>query len=75
MMALMHNSKQVPAEWQIKAPPDHGDLSCFRCEPEQGILQPEQKQLLKVTLQAYDPLPQCAELLKPLRCNPVYGLM
>ena len=48
MMALMHNSKQVAAEWQVKSPSDHGDYSCFKCEPEQGILPPGQKQLLKV---------------------------
>ena len=53
MMVLMHNSKEVPAEWQIKAPSDAGtaaDWSYFKCDPQQGLLPPGQKQLLKVSL-------------------------
>ena len=52
-MVLMHNTREVPAEWQIKAPADAGaavDWSYFKCEPEQGLLPPGQKQLLKVSL-------------------------
>ena len=51
MMVLMHNTREVPAEWQVKAPVDAGagpDWSHFKCEPEQGLLPPGQKQLLKV---------------------------
>lgn len=49
MMVLMHNSREVPAEWQIKAPGDAADWAYFKCEPEQGLLPPGQKQLLKVS--------------------------
>lgn len=51
MMVLMHNIREVPAEWQVKAPTDAGsasDWSHFTCEPEQGLVPPGQKQLLKV---------------------------
>ena len=52
MMVLMHNCREVPAEWQIKAPGDAvaaADWAYFKCEPEQGLLPPGQKQLLKVS--------------------------
>ena len=51
MMVLMHNTREVPAEWQVKPPADvaaAADWSHFKCEPEQGLLPPGQKQLLKV---------------------------
>ena len=51
MMVLMHNTREVPAEWQVKPPVDPAgaaDWSYFKCEPEQGLLPPGQKQLLKV---------------------------
>ena len=51
MMVLMHNTREVPAEWQIKAPGDAGaaaDWAYFKCEPEQGLVPPGQTQLLKV---------------------------
>ena len=50
-MVLMHNTREVPAEWQVKPPVDlaaAADWSYFKCEPEQGLLPPGQKQLLKV---------------------------
>ena len=53
MMVLMHNTREVPAEWQIKAPADAGaamDWAYFRCEPEQGLLPPGEKQCLKASL-------------------------
>lgn len=52
MMVLMHNCREVPAEWQIKAPGDAvaaADWAYFKCEPEEGLLPPGQKQLLKVS--------------------------
>lgn len=52
-MALMYNTRQVPAEWQIKPTTDHGDSRFFNCEPEQGLLPPGQKQLLKVWSSTY----------------------
>ncbi|KAL0040642.1 hypothetical protein WJX79_000331 [Trebouxia sp. C0005] len=51
MMVLMHNTREVPAEWQVKPPVDAAaaaDWSYFKCQPEQGLLPPGQKQLLKV---------------------------
>ncbi len=51
MIVLMHNTREVPAEWQVKPPVDlaaAADWSYFKCEPEQGLLPPGQKQLLKV---------------------------
>ena len=51
MMVLMHNTREVPAEWQVKPPADAAaaaEWSHFKCEPEQGLLPPGQKQLLKV---------------------------
>ena len=52
-MALMYNTRQVPAEWQVKPTTDHGDWRFFKCEPEQGLLPPGQKKLLKVQLHTY----------------------
>ena len=49
MMVLMQNSREVPSEWQIKAPSDAANWAYFKCEPEQGLLPPGQKQLLKVS--------------------------
>ena len=51
MMVMMHNTREVPAEWQIKAPMDAAaaaDWSHFKCEPEQGLVAPGDRQLLKV---------------------------
>ena len=51
-MLLMHNIREVPVEWQIKPPGDGvaaADWAYFKFEPEQGLLPPGQKQLLKVS--------------------------
>lgn len=69
MMVLMHNTREVPAEWQIKAPADAGaavDWLYFKCEPEQGLLPPGQKQLLKVSLTRWVTIAFCGLLTSAL---------
>ena len=50
-MVALHNPREVTAEWQVKAPLEAGgakDWSFFKAEPDQGVLPPGQKILLKV---------------------------
>lgn len=61
MMVQMHNAREVPAEWQIKAPADAAaaaDWAYFKCDPEQGLVPPGNRQLLKV-----QPLAMCSRQL------------
>lgn len=73
-MVLMHNTREVPAEWQVKPLADAAaaaDWSHFKCEPEQGLLPPGQKQLLKVQ---YMSLTTCSQSAS-LRHLPPYGML
>ena len=52
MLVMLQNPREVPAEWQVKAPLEAGgakDWAYFKAQPEQGVLPPGQKVLLKVT--------------------------
>ena len=74
MMVLMHNSREVPAEWQIKAPGDAvaaADWGYFKCEPEQGLLPPGQKQLLKVSPASH----ACLCLYAVFGCREAHALL
>eukprot|EP00798_Chlamydomonas_sp_ICE-L_P006741 gene6741-3411_t len=47
----LHNYKQVPCEWQVKRPVENTkakDWSYFRCEPSEGVLEPDQRLGIKV---------------------------
>ena len=49
---MLQNPREVPADWQVKAPLEAGgakDWAYFKAQPEQGVLPPGQKVLLKVT--------------------------
>ena len=52
MLVMLQNPREVPADWQVKAPLEAGgakDWAYFKAQPEQGVLPPGQKVLLKVT--------------------------